>query len=231
MNDAVALVTTNSLYDKPVDVDSSIDVPDGNIFLQLQNHLSGLSTRDDDSLSSNIDYLPRVLLFLLEHLPLEIDLQALLVTQPDYHATAETRIYRPNIASCSQKQPRSPTEAQRVLDELYRYLRVKKLESLLRLRPHTTPVYLQCLHLLTPLLLKTNYHKYPVALKVFARIVRSMDSSALSESLDWLFPVCLITLDDPSADMKYISLSLLDHLQRHCTSTDLSLFNRSNVVM
>ena len=188
-----------------------------------------ISRNDDESLSLNTDYLSRILLFLLEHLPLEIDLQALLTTQPDYHAPSEKRLNRPNVTPCSQT--RSPIEAQQVLTGLFQYLRVKTLEALLRQRTHTEPIYLRCLHLLTPLLLKTTYHKYPVALEVFTRIVQSMDSTALSESLDWIFPVCLMTLDDPSIEMKLISLSLLDHLQRHCTSTDLLLFNRSNVVM
>jgi hypothetical protein len=40
-----------------------------------------------------------------------------------------------------------------------------------------------------------------------------------------------MTLDDPSIEMKLISLYLLDHLQRNSTTTELLLFNRANVVM
>jgi hypothetical protein len=88
-----------------------------------------------------------------------------------------------------------------------------------------------CLHLLTPLLLKTTYDKYPIAIQLFVQIIQSMTQSSISETFDLIFPVCLITLDDPSIDMKLLSLYLLNHLQRNSTITDLLLFNRANVVM
>ena len=46
-----------------------------------------------------------------------------------------------------------------------------------------------------------------------------------------MFSICLITLDDPSMDMKLISLDLLNHLHRNSTSTELLLFNRAHVIM
>ncbi len=84
---------------------------------------------------------------------------------------------------------------------------------------------------LTPLLLKTTYDKYPLALQVFVHIIKSLSQSSLSEIIDIIFPICLITLDDPSIDIKLISLYLLDHLQKNLTTTDLLLFNRANVIM
>ena len=58
-----------------------------------------------------------------------------------------------------------------------------------------------------------------------------MNQSSLSDTFDLIFPVCLMTLDDPTIDMKLISLYLLEHLQKTCTTTDLLLFNRANVIM
>jgi hypothetical protein len=105
------------------------------------------------------------------------------------------------------------------------------LKEFLQLKQNSQPISHHCLHLLTPLLLKTTYDKYPIAIKLFVQIIQSMTQSSISETFDLIFPVCLMTLDDPSIDMKLLSLYLLNHLQRNSSITDLLLFNRANVVM
>jgi len=219
------LITSNSLYNKSIETITSIDE---SIFIQLENNLSKLTIKDEELFSLNIDYLSPLLLFLLEHIPLEINLNLLTSTQIDYHQILTTKkIYKPKLFSLNQYS----SESQNILKHLFKYLQINTIEEYLLLKQNTQYIYLHCLHLLTPLLLKTTYDKYPIAIQLFVHIIKSMSQSSLSETIDLIFPVCLMTLDDPSIDMKLISLYLLDHLQRNSTTTDLLLFNRVNVVM
>jgi hypothetical protein len=219
------LITSNSLYNKSIETVTSIDE---SIFIQLENTLSKLTIKDEELFSLNIDYLSPLLLFLLEHIPLEINLNLLTSTQIDYHQILTTKkFYKPKLFSLNQYS----SESQNILNHLFKYLQINTIEEYLLLKQNTQYIYLRCLHLLTPLLLKTTYDKYPIAIQLFVHIIKSMSQSSLSETIDLIFPVCLMTLDDPSIDMKLISLYLLDHLQRNSTTTDLLLFNRANVVM
>jgi hypothetical protein len=208
-----ALVASNSLYNKSLE--TSIDKT---IFNQLENCLSKLIIKDENLFLLNIDYLSPLLLFLLEHIPLEIDFNFL---------TSTKKIYKPNLFSLIQYS----YESQKLLNQLFNYLQINNLEEFLLLKQNQQSIYHHCLHYLTPLLLKTTYDKYPLALQVFVHIIKSLSQSSLSEIIDIIFPICLITLDDPSIDIKLISLYLLDHLQKNLTTTDLLLFNRANVIM
>jgi len=221
------LITSNSLYNKSIetfDVNTSIDK---SIFIQLENYLSKLTIKDEELFLSKIDYLSPLLLFLFEHIPFEIDLNLLTSTQTDSYQISTRKIYKPNLVSFIQYS----SESQNILNHLFKYFQINNFEEFLVLKQNTQPIYLHCLHLLTPLLLKTTYDKYPIAIQLFVHIIKSMHQSSLSEIFDFIFPVCLMTLDDPSIDMKLISLCLLDHLQRNSTTTDLLLFNRANVIM
>ncbi|CAF0735230.1 unnamed protein product [Rotaria sordida] len=228
-----ALITSKSLFNKSIETLGSITYPDQSIFIQLNDQLSELTVKDDELFTSKTDYLSSLLLFLFEHIPLEIDLNLLTSTQIDYHQVLSStmKIYKPNLLPSNQNIIQYSSESQMILNHLYKFLQINNLEEFLLLKQHTQPIYLHCLHHLQPLLLKTTYDKYPIAIKLFVHIIKSMHQSSLSETFDLIFPVCLMTLDDPSIDMKLISLYLLDHLQRHCTSTELLLFNRANVIM
>ena len=222
------LIASNSLYNKSIETyDSNIPL-DKSIFTQLENQLSNLSIKDDELFSSKIDYLSPLLLFLLEHIPIEIDLNLLTSTQTDYHQPSSPTI---KVYKLNQKIIQHPSESQMILNHLFQFLQLKNFEEFLLLKQNAEPIYLHCLHILTPLLLKDTYDKHPIAIQIFVHIIKSMRQSSLSETFDFIFPVCLITLDDPSIEMKLISLYLLDHLQRNCTTTELSLFNRSNVIL
>ncbi len=213
------LLTSNSLYNKSIETLDSNTSIDSTIFLQLENCLSKLTIKDEES-----DYLSPLLLFLLEHIPLEIDLHLLTSIQTDYqHQPSTNKFYKPNLFVFIQYS----SESQRILNQLFRYFQINNLKEFLQLKQ----ISHHCLHLLTPLLLKTTYDKYPIAIQLFVQIIQSMTQSSISETFDLIFPVCLITLDDPSIDMKLLSLYLLNHLQRNSTITDLLLFNRANVVM
>ncbi|CAF3484321.1 unnamed protein product [Rotaria sp. Silwood1] len=227
------VITSKSLFNKSIETYDSITYPDQSIFIQLKDQLSELTVKDDELFTSKTDYLSSLLLFLLEHIPLEIDLNLLTSTETNFFqvSSSTVKIYKPNLLPSNQNIIQYTSESQTILNHLYKFLQVKNLEEFLLLKQHTEPIYLHCLHRLQPLLLKTTYDKYPIAIKLFVHIVKSMHQSSLSETFDLIFPVCLMTLDDPSIDMKLISLYLLDHLQRHCTSTDLLLFNRANVIM
>jgi len=219
------LITSNSLYNKSIETITSIDK---SIFTQLEICLSKLTNKDEELFSLNIDYLSPLLLFLLEHIPIEINLNLLKSTQIDYHQISTIKkIYKPNIFSLNQYS----IESQKILHHLFKYFQLNSIEEYLLLKQNNQSIYLHCLHLLTPLLLKTTYDKYPIAIQLFVHIIKSISQSSLSQIIDFIFPVCLITLDDPSIDMKLISLDLLDHLQRNSTTTDLLLFNRANVIM
>ncbi|UJR35972.1 hypothetical protein I4U23_028713 [Adineta vaga] len=226
-----SLIISNSSYNKSIE---SYDSIDQSIFIQIENHLSKLTDKDDELFSSEFDYLSPLLLFLLEHIPLEIDLNVLTSTETNYHQISSTtrKLYKPNLLPTNQSRPDYSFQSQTILKHLFQYLQIKTLEEFLQLKQNSQPIYFHCFHLLTPLLLKTTYHQYPIAMELFVHIIKSLkQSSSLSESFDLIFSICLITLDDPSIDMKLISLYLLDHLQKHCTSTELLLFNRANVIM
>jgi hypothetical protein len=205
------LITSNCLYNKSLDILESNSSIDETIFHQLENDFFN----NKELISSNIDYL---CIFLLEHLPLEINLNLL---------TSTKKLYKPKLISYIQYS----SESEKFLHHLYKYFQINNLEELLLLKQNTQPIYFHCLQHLKPLLTKTTYNKYPIAIQVFVHIIHSLHQSILSEIIDLIFPVCLMTLDDPSIDMKLISLHLLDHLQRNSTTTDLLLFNRANVVM
>jgi hypothetical protein len=227
------LITSNSLFNKSIetlDLNPSIDK---SIFTQLENQLSELPINANELFSSPTDYLSPLLLFLLEHLPLEIDLNLLTSTQTDYHQVSSStmKIFKPNLFPSNQNITRHSTESQLILNHLFKFLQINNLKEFLLLKQNSQPIYLHCLHLLTPFLLKTTYNNHPIAIELFVHIIKSMYQSSLSETFDLIFPVCLITLDDPSMDMKLLSLYLLDHLQRNCTSTELLLFNRANVIL
>ena len=200
------LITSNCLYNRSLDILHENPLIDGRIFDQLEN---------EDFTSTDIDHL---CLFVLEHLSFEITLNPL---------TSKKKVYKPKLIFYGQYM----SEAEKLLHRLCKHFQVNNLEELLLIKQDTQPVYLQCLQHLKPLLSKTTYDKYPIAIQVFVHIIHSLHQSALSEIIDFVFPVCLMTLDDPSIDMKLISLHLLNHLQENSTTTDLLLFNRANVVM
>lgn len=227
------LIKSEILFNKSEETLDSITCPDQSIFVQLKNHLSELTVKDDELFKSETDYISLLLLFLLEHIPLEIDLNLLTSTQVDYFqvSTSNKKIYKPNLFLSKHNITQHTSESQRILNDLVKFFQLNNLEELLRLKQQCDPVYLHCLRHLKPLLSKTTYDKYPIAIKLFVHIVKSMNKSSLSETFDLIFPVCLMTLDDPSIDMKITSLYMLEHLQRQCTTTDLLLFNRADVIM
>ena len=98
------VITSNSLYNKSIDTYDSIAPVDESVFTQLQSLLSNLTIKDDTLFSFEIDYLTPLLFFLLEHIPLEIDLNLLTSTQTDYHEqlTSTSKIYKPNIFSTNK---------------------------------------------------------------------------------------------------------------------------------
>lgn len=218
------LITSNSFYDKPIETYKLVDP---SIFIQIENHLSKLTNENE------VDYLSPLLLLLLEHIPVEIDFNLLTSTETNYHQISllTKKLYKPNLIPTDQTRPNYSLQSQSILKQLFQDFQVNNLEEFLQLKQNSQPIYFHCLHHLTPLLSKAKYHQYPLAIEVFLHIIKSLPQSSLTESFDFIFSVCLITLDDPSIDMKLIGLYVLDHLQRHCTSTELLLFNRANVIM
>ncbi|CAF3370626.1 unnamed protein product [Rotaria socialis] len=231
--DILTLITSKTLFDKSIETLESIVFPDQSTFTELNDKLSKCITKDDELFTSETDYLSPLLLFLLEHIPLEIDLNLLTSTQTNFYEVPPStkKIYKPNFLPSNQNMILYSSESQIIFNHLYKFLQINNLEEFLTLKHINQPIYLHCLHHLKPLLLKTTYDHYPMAVKLFVHIIKSISQPSLSESIDFIFPVCLITLDDPSVDMKLTSLYLLEHLQRHCTSTDLLLFNRANVIL
>lgn len=227
------LITPNSFYNKSIETSESMTCSDESIFTQLETHLCKLTPKADDLFTSETDYLSPLLLFLLEHIPLEIDLNLLTSTATDYHqlSSSTMKIYRPNLFPSKPTRIQYTSESQRILDHLFQFLQVKNLKEFVHFKQNAQPIYLHCLQLLTPLLLKTSYDKYPIAVEIFVQMINLLNQTSLTEAFDLIFPVCLMTLDDPSIEMKFLSLYLLDHFQRHCTSTELLLFNRANVIM
>lgn len=240
MNDTIqifqnihALSTSKSIYDKSIEIDGAITYPDETIFKQINEQLSKCTTKDDELLTCETDYLSPLLLFLLEHVPLEIDLDLLTSTETEFYELPSTnkRIYKPNLFPSNQNIPQYSSESQMILKHLYEFFQINSIAEFLNLKRNSEPIFFDCLHLLQPFLSKTTYDKHPMAIKLFVHIVKSMSHSLTSEIIDYVFPVCLITLDDPSIDTKLIGLYLLEHLQRYCTTTDLLLYNRADVVM
>ena len=221
-----SLIVLNTSYNKSIEI---VDSLDPSIFDRLANLLD----KDRNSFAWKDENFSTWLLFLLEHIPVVIDLHALLSTDVDYSPSTATtkKTHRVNLLPSKSNTIQYSTESQHLLELLYKKLRVKNLQELLLVEHGGHPIYQHCLDLLTPFLLKTTYDQHPIAVQVFVHLIKSMRQSSLSETFDFIFPVCLMTLDDPSIEMKFISLDLLDHLQRHCTTTELSLFNRSNVIM
>lgn len=221
-----SLIALNTSYNKSIEI---IDSLDPSIFDQLANLLD----KGQNDFAWKDENFSTWLLFLLEHIPVLIDLNALLSTDVDYSPSTSTtkKTHRVNLLPSKSNTIQYSTESQHLLEQLYEQIRVKNLEELLLVEHGGRPIYQHCLDLLTPFLLKATYDQHPIAVQIFVHIIKSMRQSSLSETFDFIFPVCLMTLDDPSIDMKFISLDLLDHLQRHCTTTELSLFNRSNVIM
>ena len=224
------VIALNSIYCKSIEI---IDTLDPSIFPQVTALVVNVLDKDNDFVALRNENFSRLLLFLLEHVPLEIDLNVLLSNDADYSSSASTtrKTERLNLLPSKLNIIQHSSESQHLLCQLYEYLQVKGLEELLLVEREDRPIYRHCLDLLAPFLLKTNYDQHPIAVQIFVHIIKAMRQSSLSEMFDFIFPVCLMTLDDPSIDMKFISLDLLDHLQRHCTTTELSLFNRSNVIM
>jgi hypothetical protein len=227
-HEMATVITSNSSYNKSIETLGSTIPLDTLVFTRLDNQLSKLSINDEELFSSETDYLASLVLFLLEHIPLEIDLNSLTSTRTDYHQASSTKM---KVYKLTQNIIQHSSESQGVLDHLFQCVKLKNIEEFLLLKQNNQPIYLHCLNILSSLLLKTTYDKHPIAIQIFVHIIKSMRQLALSETFDLIFRVCLITLDDPSIDMKLISLYLLDHLQRNCTTTELSLFNRSNVIM
>lgn len=217
------LIHANSFYRKSIETFETNSSIDQSVFHQLQICLSKL-----EFLSLDIDYLSPLILFLLEHRPLEIDLNLLTSTDTNFQQQTSTRkFYKPKLISFVQHSSAS----NQLLQQLCQLFQRTKLDELLLLKHNTQPLYFHCLEHLRPLLSKTTYDKYPLAIQIFIHLIQSMSQSALAESFDGIFPVCLMTLDDPSIEMKFLSLCLIDYLQRNSTTTDLLLFNRANVIM
>lgn len=207
----VQLITINSFYNK---TEKNI-VIDQTIFDELEKFLKELTIPIDDIISSDIDYLSPILIFLLEHKTLEIHLQLF---------ESNTKSFKPKLGHFQQNSAQ-------LLDLFINYFHRTKLEDFLILNQNSQPIYRHCLNRLIPFLSKTTYQQHPIALHVFILIIQSLSQSSLTDSFDIIFPICLITLDDPSIDFKLISFSLLDHLESHLTTTELLLFNRANVIL
>lgn len=207
MNDILII---NSVYKRSIDDYTTMD---STIFKQLEEFVE----------NKEIDDLSSLLLFLLEHIPFEIDINQLRLIENE----TIKKFYKPNL--CSFKQ--YPNESQKILNKLYQNFQVNNLQEFLLLKENSHCIYINCLHLLTPLLTNTNYDKHPIALQLFVQIITSLSQASLAEIIELMFPICLITLDDPSIDIKFLSLYLLDHLQKNSTTTDLLLYNRVNVIM
>ena len=146
-----------------------------------------------------------LLVFLLEHLPLESN--GRLFTSTPFGSRAEEN-----------------------LDTLFRRFNVANLDELLRLEIDAQPLYQHCWILLKPFLEKNTFEENPLPLKIFVHLVKAMRRETLSEFLEPSFRLSLLTLDDASVEFKFIGLELIDHLQRNCTSSELSLYNRSSVI-
>lgn len=210
-----------TIYNKPIDTQDSNQSIDPTVFIELENQLPTIITNDGDFIS--------VLLFLLEHIPLEIDLNVLTSTETNFHqlCLSTRKMYKLNLNPNVQYRYDYSSQSQSILQHIFRNAQVKTLEELPRFKQNVQQIF----NRLTPLLLKTTYTQYPVAIELFVQIIKCLDQPTLTESFDLIFSVCLITLDDPSIDMKLVSLYLLYHLQKYCTSTELLLFNRANVIM
>lgn len=221
LGELIRFLDENTFYSKPLEKNISAD---RTAFTSIKDKL--------DTVASDENCLCSLLFFLLEHLPLEIDWSVLLSTEIDSTVSSTKRkVYHPNIFPTHASIERCPEESKDLLASLFDYFHLHTLTDFLHLRIKTRPIYQQCWPMLTPYLLKTNYHQHPFAVQIFVHLVKAMRQEALSESFEQIFPVVLITLDDPSIEMKLISLDLIDHLQRFCTSTELSLYNRSTVIM
>ncbi|CAF0831296.1 unnamed protein product [Adineta ricciae] len=221
MDSTLEKLASFTIYNKPIETQDSNPSIDPTIFRELENQLPILIANDDDFIS--------LLFFLLEHIPLEIDFNVLTSTETNFHSLwfYTRKMYKLNLNSKLQNRYDHCSQSQTVLQHIFQNAQVKTLEELLRTKQNIQQIF----NRLTPFLLKTTYTQYPVAIELFMQIVKCLDQPTLTESFDLIFSVCLITLDDPSVDMKLVSLYLLDHLQKHCTSTELLLFNRANVIM
>lgn len=210
----VQLITTNSFYDKT----EENFVIDRSVFDQLEIFLNELTVPSDDLLSNEIDYLSPILTFLLEHQVLELNLRLF---------ESKTKSFKPKLISFEQNIKQS----EQLLDLLFKYFHRLKLDEFLILNQNSQPIYRHCLVRLIPFLSKTTYQQHSPALHVFILIIQSLSLTSLTECFDMIFPICLITLDDPSIDFKLISFSLLDQLESQLTTTELLLYNRANVIL
>lgn len=224
VEDISRLIHSNSFYQKSIETLQANTSIDQSVFEQLEVYLSKLTNPEEELLSSETDHLSSILLFLLEHRPIEIDLN--LLTSTDTRSSSR-KPYKLKLVSFVQHS----SESTKLLHQLCQLFHTEQLADLLVRKHNTQAIYLHCLEYLRPFLSKTTYEKYPLALQLFFHLIHSMSQASLSETFDYIFPVCLMTLDDPSIEMKFLSLSLLDHLQRNSTTTDLLLFNRANVIM
>ncbi|CAF0916128.1 unnamed protein product [Didymodactylos carnosus] len=194
----------------------------------------------------NLDWLGSLLLLLLEHSSLTFNTDHLISSSSgfDHHLSSTATInnefvksieYTPNLSSISWSSEQLQQYSSKLLDLLFKLIRVSSLQQLLLVHVYSNQkqdelLLSGCFHLLTPFLMKSNYEIYPVTFHCFVLLVRSIYRPLVSDYIHHIFPGCLIALDDYRLDMKIIGLYLLNHLYEQCTSTDLTLFNRSNVV-
>ncbi|CAF1134633.1 unnamed protein product, partial [Adineta steineri] len=80
-----SLISLNSLFNKSIEIYDTIISLDQTIFTHLENQLFKLTIEDNEIFLSENDYLSSLLLFLLEHIPVEINLNLLTSTETDYH--------------------------------------------------------------------------------------------------------------------------------------------------
>ena len=194
MESLVSKLGQRSFYSKP-----SEDV-DETLFVEIKAFLP-----------SNLDKcLSPLLVFLLEHLPLEVNGRL-------FTSTSKSNSFGAHV--------------EEILALLCRQFNVSNLGELLRLEIDAQPLYQRCWTLLKPFLEQNTYEENPLALKIFVHLVKAMRRETLSDFLEPIFRVSLLALDDASVEFKFVGLDLIDHLQRNCTSAELSLYNRSAVIM
>ena len=204
------MLSENSFYNKTIEQISPLNI---DVFQQI----------DEQNVST-----ASLIIFLLEHRPLEIDLNRLKSTN-DNESKSNERLFLLNLFPSNFVQ--HTKQSNDFMKKIFEKFQKKNLEELLLCDEENQTIYRRCFDLLVPFLTKTTLNSFPVAFHNFYHLVKSLNGEPLVERFDWIFSVCLTALDEPNFDMKMSTLDLFDHFQRHCTTTELSLFNRSAVIM
>lgn len=144
-----------------------------------------------------------LLVFLLNNLSLEIDL---------------TRLKSTKLSS-------NEKNSAELLLFMFERFQTKNLDEFLRLKLDSNRIFENCWILLKPSI------ENPSALKIFVQMVKSMREDLVVDCLETIFPVLINALENSSVEMKIFSLELIEKLENVCSPSELSLYNRSAVIL